>query len=140
MDLAGVIRGTNFSITAGEEFKGLVQSFSLQFQKRMQRVYDLTDGKSFYYVEGPSEGNVDFSKVVGPKGAPKLACSCVPEQITLNAGSALCYQTNAGGSVLPASDANYKLKNCYPFGLRGQGEAGNALIVFSISYLFSGIE
>jgi len=136
-ELAGVIRGTNFSISAGEDFTGLVQNFNLTFQRKLSRVYDLSDGKSFYYIEGPSEGQVQFSKVVGPKGAPKLLCSCEPQQITLNAGNSLCY-TASGSST--AQGASYKLKNSYGFGLTGQGDANNFLIIFGISYMFSDIE
>lgn len=141
-NLEGTIRGTNFTITGfNDATAGLVQQFQLQFQRKLSRVYDLAS-PSFYYIEGPSEGQVSFTKVVGPKGIPKLSCECEASDITLNAGPTLCQtqggtntQLGQGGTV-----ARYVLKNALPFGLTGQGDANNFLIIFGISYLFNDIQ
>lgn len=129
----GVMRGTNFRIRGlSEGAEGLVQQFQLQFQRRLSRVYDLSS-PAFYYIEGPSEGQVSFTKVVGPKGAPKLTCDCEPTDIILDAGQTLCFPDTT-------FDATYTLKNALPFGLTGQGNANNFLIIFGISYLFNDID
>lgn len=131
----GVIRGTNFAIRGlGDNAAGLVQQFSLQFQRKLSRIYDLSD-PGFYYIEGPSEGQVSFTKVVGPKGVPKINCDCTPRTIELDAGQTLCYPTTS-----EFTDATYTLKNAMPFGLTGQGNANNFLIVFGISYMFNDIQ
>ncbi len=131
--LEGVIRGTNFRITGVDNTsEGLVQQFQLQFERKLSRVYDIAS-PIFYYIEGPSEGQVSFTKVVGPKGAPKLSCSCTPRDIILDAGQTLCYPNNA------AFDASYTLKNALGYGLTGQASADNFLVVFGISYLFNDI-
>lgn len=128
----GVLRGTNFRIRGlGEGADGLVQQFQLRFERKLSRVYDLSD-PVFYYIEGASEGTIALSKVVGPKGAPFLSCDCTPRQIELDAGNVACYPDNA-------SVPSYTLKNALPFGLVGQGDANNFLIVFGISYIFNDI-
>ena len=136
-NLEGIIRGTNFTITGTDgAAAGLVQQFSLEFKRALTRVYDLAT-PSFYYIEGPSEGNVTFTKVVGPKGAPKLDCTCEARDLILDAGPTLC-QTQ-GGAVANV-DARYVLKNAMPYGLTGQGSADNFLIIFGVSYLFNDIQ
>lgn len=141
--LEGIIRGTNFAIDGigSDATRGLVQQFQLQFQRKLTRVYDLAS-PSFYYIEGPSEGNITMAKVVGPQGAPKLDCTCDANDIVLDAGPTLCH-TQAGSTGLPQLEsgaARYTLKNAMPYGLQGQGNANNFLIIFSISYLFNDIE
>lgn len=132
--LEGTIRGTNFSISGiDESAQGLVQQFSLQFQRKLSYIYDLSS-PGFYYIEGPSEGQVSFTKVVGPKGAPKLNCECEPRTLRLNAGETLCYPEDGD-----FQDASYTLLNALPFGLTGQGNASDFLIVFGISYRFNNV-
>lgn len=138
--LEGIIRGTNFSITGvnDDATAGLVQSFQLQFQRRLSRVYDLAS-PSFYYIEGPSEGQVSFTKIIGPKGVPRLSCECVARDIILNAGPTLC-QTQAGTTgQLSTGSAAYTLKNALPFSLQGSGNAENFVISFGVGYLFNDI-
>lgn len=127
---AGVIRGANFKLNVGS-FKGLVQSFSLQFQRSLQRIYDLSDAKSFYYIEGPANGQATFNAVAGPKGAPVLTCDCRPTTLSLTVGSVVC----AGADNSPT----YQLMNALPFGLTGQGDSNNFVIVFGIQYQFTDI-
>lgn len=139
-NLEGIIRGTNFTISGLGDgaTAGLVQQFQLQFQRKLTRVYDLAS-PSFYYIEGPSEGQVSFTQVVGPKGAPRLSCDCAARDIILDSGPTLC-QTQAGGALASGGTASYKLKNALPYGLTGQGDANNFLIIFGVSYLFNDIE
>jgi len=133
--LEGILRGSGFRISGlGTGSEGLVQQFQLQFQRKLSRVYDLTS-PSFYYLEGPSEGNVALTRVVGPKGTPKLACDCTPRTIILDASQAACYPANT-----PGADSAYTLSNAMPFGLQGQGSVDNFLVVFSISYMFNNLE
>jgi hypothetical protein len=138
--LEGVIRGTNFTISGmdGTAQAGLVQQFNLEFKRNLSRVYDLAS-PSFYYIEGPAEGTVSFTKVVGPKGAPKLDCSCEARDIILDTGPMLC-QTQGGGPLGAGGTFQYILKNAMPFGLNGQGSADNFLIIFGVSYLFNDIQ
>lgn len=144
--MEGVIRGTNFTITGIDDATvGLVQQFQLQFQRKLSRIYDLAS-TGFYYIEGPSEGQVSFTKVVGPKGAPKVNCTCDPYDIVLDAGPMLCQTQAVSGQTTPSgltgtgNSARYTLKNAMPFGLTGQGNANNFLIVFGVSYMFNDIE
>lgn len=129
---AGVIRAGNFKLNIGT-FRGLVQSFQLQFQRQLSRVYDLSDASSFYYVEGPSNGSVAFNSVVGPKGAPELVCSCKPETISLTVGTAVCDGTKN-------SSPTYQLLNALPAGLTGQGSSNDFIVVFGIQYQFTDIK
>ena len=134
--LDGIIRGTNMVVTMSsganaDDIPGLVQSFQLQFQRRLSRVYDLTS-PSFYYIEGPPEGTVSFSKVIGPKGFPKLGCDCTPRTIVLDASAALCY----GADPETQNNARYVLKDAFPMGLSGQGTAENFIVFMGVSYMF----
>lgn len=132
--LEGTIRGTNFTIEGIDDAAaGLVQSFQLQFTRNLARVYDLAD-PGFYYIEGPSKGEVGFTKIVGPKGAPKLTCDCEPRTLVLNAGETICFPEPTAAQI---EGATYTLLNALPFGISGQGNSNNFLISFSISYLFS---
>ncbi len=106
----------------------------MQFQRRFTRVYDLVEPR-FYYVEGPSEGQISFTHVVGPAGAPVISCTCEPTDIVLDAGPEVCYPETS-----PLTDLSYTLKNALPFGYRGSGDSNNFLIIFGISYLFSDIQ
>lgn len=136
--LAGVIRGTNFTITGvTPSATALVESFNLSFQRKITRVYDLAS-PVFYYVEGASEGQIQLNNVVGPKGAPKLDCTCAPADILLNAGPMMC-PTGSGQITANASDFTYTLKNALPFGLSGQGDSNNFLLVFGVSYMFNDV-
>lgn len=138
-ELSGIIRGTNFTISGIDgQAMGLVASFNLGFERKITRIYDLASPR-FYYVEGASEGQVQFDNVVGPLGAPKLACECVAKDIILNAGPTIC-PVGAQPLQAQASQFSYTLKNALPFGLSGQGEANNFLIIFSIKYMFNNIE
>ncbi len=138
-ELSGIIRGTNFTISGLDgAAMGLVESFSLQFERKITRIYDLASPR-FYYVEGASEGQVQFNQVIGPIGAPKLACDCISKDIILNAGPTIC-PVNTQPMQANASQFSYTLKNALPFGLSGQGEANNFLIVFGIKYMFNNIE
>lgn len=131
--LEGIIRGTSFRIAGIDETaQGLVQSFELQFQRKLTRVYDLTSA-GFYYLEGPPEGTVTFTKIIGPKGAPKITCECTPKNIILSMGPMMCLGNTNG------KDVSYTLWNALPFGLNGKGNAGDFLIAFGISYMFSDI-
>lgn len=125
-EFKGVLRGTNFSISSEEDL-GLVQQFQLQFQRRLSRVYNLAE-PDYYYLEGPAEGQVTFSQIVGPSGCPGMNCDCEPEDITLDAGGVLCdQQTNCA----------YTLVDALQSGITGQGDAQNFLIVFGAQYIFS---
>ncbi len=137
--LAGIIRGTNFTISGLDgSAMGLVESFHLSFQRNIKRIYDLASPR-FYYVEGSSEGEVQFNQVVGPLGAPKLPCDCIAKDIILNAGPTIC-PVNTQPLQVNASQFSYTLKNAIPMGLSGEGEANNFLIVFGIKYMFNNIE
>lgn len=138
--LEGIIRGSNFRISfskdtdnsAGDSSdRGLVQSFQLQFQRQLRRVYDLAT-PSFYYLEGAPNGQVSFSRIVGPKGLPSLACDCQPQTVLLDAGPSFCYPEELGTAATA-----YELRNALPFGIAGQGDSQNFLIAFQVSYLFS---
>lgn len=125
-EFEGVIRGTNFSISTESEL-GLVQQFQLQFQRRLSRVYNLV-APEFYYLEGPAEGQVTFSQIVGPGDCPGMRCECRPEDITLDAGGVLCDSQK---------DCTYTLRDALQSGVTGQGDAQNFLIVFGAQYVFS---
>ena len=135
--LAGIIRGTGFSVTVDDSsFKGLVQAFELDFTRRIQRIYDLAS-PSFYYIEYPPEGQVAFTKVVGPLGAQKLVCDCQHHTITLSAGTLPCFPKPTG----PADpNLTWTLTNAMPFNERIHGNASDFLIVFSIAYVFSDLQ
>lgn len=126
---AGVIRASNFRLSISD-YKGLVQSFNLEFQRQINRVFDLSDGGSFYYIEGPAQGKVGFDSIVGPKGAPSLDCDCAPQTITLDIGTAICQ----GSNVAPI---RYQLLNAMSFGLQGGGDSESGLIKFGINYSFT---
>ncbi len=133
-NLEGIIRGTGFSISGIDgEAKGLVQQFEMHFTRKLTRIYDLAS-PAFYYIEGPSEGDISFTKVVGPKGAPKLNCDCLPRTIILNANETLCFGEPLG------QDASYTLLNALPYGLVLSGSAENFIILAGVSYLFSNIQ
>jgi hypothetical protein len=131
-NLEGVIRGTGFTIQ-GEApgSNGIVSQFQLEFKRELNRIYDLSS-PSFYYIEGAPQGTATFQKIVGPKGAPKLLCSCEPNTVILNTGTGTCYPTNTA-----AADTSYTLHYALPFGLSGQGQATDFIVSFSVSYLFS---
>lgn len=141
--LEGIVRGTNFRLSIGDREvesgtpeNGLVQQFQMQFQRQLSRVYDL-QSPSFYYLEGPAEGVIQFTKVVGPCGGPNIHCDCTPVDIVLDAGQAFCYPEE---QLCADIDVAYTLKNALPQGLTGQGSAENFMIIFGVSYLFSHIE
>lgn len=97
--LEGIIRGTNFRVSGlAPGMEGLVQRFQLQFARQLERIYDLTSD-SFYYVEGNAEGQIQFTKIIGPKGGPKLTCDCIPRTIILNASNTLCYKAGSTGTT-----------------------------------------
>lgn len=135
--LEGVIRGTNFRISGlssgTNDPLGLVASFQVQFQRRLTRVYNLVE-PSFFYVEGPAEGQVSLASVVGPRGLPRLACDCVPRQVVISASQVVCSASNVGG------DFSMTLKNALPMNFSFQGQATDFLLRFSIGYLFDDIE
>jgi len=135
--LSGIVRGTGFTVSADDDsFKGLVQAFELDFTRKIQRIYDLAS-PSFYYIEYPPEGQVAFTKVVGPMGAQKLVCDCLPHTITLSAGTLPCFPKPTG----PADpNLTWTLTNAMPFNLRVHGNASDFLIVFSIAYVFSDLQ
>lgn len=132
--LQGVIKGTNFTISGleNDDTGGLVQQFSLQFQRNFQRIYDLAS-PIYYHIEGASQGNVTFTKVVGPRGAPKLSCDCEPRTLILDAGNTLCYGESLG------LNATYTLLNAMPYALSGQGNSNDFIIIFGITYVFNDI-
>ncbi len=78
---------------------------------------------------------VAFSKVVGPKGAPKLSCECGPRTIVLSAGNTICYPDNINATAF-----DYSLLNAYPTSLSGQGDANSLVLVMGVSYIFSDIK
>jgi hypothetical protein len=129
--LEGVLRGTGFTITiAGEgatAFRGLVQSFSMQFIRPMNRIYDLTSS-SFYYIEAPPQGTLNLNKVVGPMGAPKIFCTCSPLTITLNSTMSCSPGT---------APIIYRLMNVFPVGLAGQGTSENMIIMMGVTFTFT---
>jgi hypothetical protein len=139
--LEGVIRGQNFTIEGIDDATvGLVTQFNLQFQRPLTRVYDLAS-TAFYYVVGNAQGQVDLQKVVGPRGAPRIRCTCDPYTITLDASHTLCHVQGLEGDaqLLDGVGAKYDLLNAMPFGLQGSGSSENPVIVFSVSYMFSDI-
>ena len=136
--LSGIIRGTNFRISGiGPSVQGLVRSFQLRFQRKLSRIYDLAS-PSFYYVEGPPEGSLGLSQVVGPQGAPKLVCDCSSTTLVLDAGPTLC-QISEGPLEAGQSPARYTLKNAMPFSLEGRGDSDQFLVTFDVGYLFDDI-
>jgi hypothetical protein len=137
--LAGMVRGTNFSITGiTPGATGLVKQFELEFKRTITRIYDLAS-PDFYYVEGASQGSITLQNVIGPKGAPKLDCTCVPVDLLLNCGPMMCPTGAQPPISANASNFTYTLKNALPAALHGQGDSETFLIVFSITYLFNDI-
>jgi len=132
--LQGVIKGTNFTISGldGASGGGLVQQFQLQFQRNFQRIYDLAS-PVYYHIEGASQGNLSLTKVVGPLGAPKLSCDCIPQTLILDAGNTLCYGEPLG------ADATYTLLNALPYALSGQGNSNDFILIFGLTYVFNDI-
>lgn len=136
--LEGIVRGQNFRLTGLDPTleTGLVQGFSLMFQRKLSRIYELTS-TSFYYIEGPSEGTVDFTKIIGPKGAPKISCDCTPRTLTLSLGPAFCFPSTGKTDETITS---YTLSNALPYGLKGGGTSNDYIVAFNLSFLFSNIE
>ena len=132
--LQGIIKGTNFTIAGidGDAGQGLVQQFQLQFQRNFQRIYDLSS-PVYYHIEGASQGTISFTKVVGPRGAPKISCDCEPRTLILDAGNTLCYGEPLG------EDATYTILNAIPFALSGQGNSQDFIIIFGLTYVFNDI-
>ena len=75
-ELGGVFKGNKFSMAvtgpngAGEavDFEGaLVQNMQISYQRQITRFWALGSAKQ-YYIEGRSEGQGTFSRIVGPQG------------------------------------------------------------------------
>ena len=75
-DVGGVFKGNKFTMTVtgsnqggGQiDFEGaLVQNIQLNYQRQITRFWALGSAKQ-YYVEGRSEGQGSFSRIVGPQG------------------------------------------------------------------------
>jgi hypothetical protein len=135
--LEGTIRGTNFTVSGIDDAgRGLVQQFQLEFQRKLTRIYDLAS-PAFYYIEGPPEGSISFTKVVGPLGAPKISCDCQPRTLLLNAGNTLCY---GRGTPADPADFSYTLLNAMPYGLVASGTSENMVIMAGLSYMFADLQ
>lgn len=133
--LEGIFRGSSAIIsTNDDDFKGIVQGYSISFEVPRKQLYDLVTS-GFYYIEYPPIGLATFQKVVGPKGFQKNICSCVPKTITLDATGASCYPDGA----LPAQ-ASYVLVNALPSKIDITSNVQDWIIVFSVSYVFSDLQ
>lgn len=136
------IKGTAFTITAGGSGSGsvlgaLVQDFSAQYQRQINRIYEL-GSRQQSYVEGPTAGQLQLSQVVGPGSVvddllAQLGDLCNAEQnsVTLAAGAVMC----SGDQT-----KSFTFHNAVATGTSIAANVGNFIIQRSLSVIFTSMD
>lgn len=143
MDEATLTFSTNGAADGGLGF--LVQSLSVQYQRPVQRIFELGPKKTTYYVTGRAEGQMQIARLAAP--APvnnafltKFSDVCQVDNnfmsITVGSG-ATCTGTIAGQPITPS---RYKFSYCLIASIAFQIAVDAIALTENISMVFAAME
>lgn len=135
-----------FGVRGGDGGLGfLIQSVSVQYDRPVQRIYELGPRKTTYYVTGRSEGRMQISRLAAPAPVSSSfmkqyanVCNVQDNNMIINATpSAQCTGT-IGGQPITAS--KYKFSYCLIESFALQMAVQAIALTESISMVFAAME